>query len=86
MKKVAEDLRKVWLIKVRATLGPEPDDDKEASILNRIVRWCEDCLLYEADLRHVEKLLREAGLEDCKSVATPGVKESSATTSTTWFE
>ena len=35
---------------------------------------------------HVEKLLREAGLEDCKSVTTLGVKEASATTSTAWFE
>ena len=33
----------------------------------------------------MEKLLREAGLEDCKSVTTPGVKEASATTSTAWF-
>ena len=28
LKKVAEDLRKVWIIKVRATLCPEPCDDK----------------------------------------------------------
>ena len=65
MKKVVEDLRKVWIIKVPATLRPEPGDDKEASILNRIVRWRDDCLLYEAGPRHVEKLLREAGLENC---------------------
>ena len=70
----------------RATLGLAPEDDKEFSILSRIVRWCEDCLLYGADPRHVEKLLREAGLEDCKPVTTPGVKEPSAVTSTTWFE
>ena len=86
LKKVAEDLRKVWLIKVRATLGPEPGDDKEVSILNRIVRSCDDCLLYDADPRHVEKLLREARLEECKSVTTPGVKEESVITRTTWFE
>ena len=67
-------------------LGPEPKDDKEVSILNRVVRWCDDCLLYEADPRHVEKLLRVAGLETCKSVTTPGVKESSDLTCKTWFE
>ena len=55
LKEVAEVLRNVWLVKVRATLGPEPGDDKEVPILNRIVRWCEDCLPYEADSRHVEK-------------------------------
>ena len=86
MKKVAEDLRKVWIAKTRATLGPEAGDDKEVSILNRVVRWCEDCLLYEADPRHVEKLLKEAGLENCKSVTTPGVKESSDVIGTAWFE
>ena len=48
-KKVADDLRKVWIIKVRATMGPEPEDDKEVSILNRVARWCDDCLLYEPD-------------------------------------
>ena len=45
LEKVADDLRKVWMIKVRATLGPEPKDDKEVSILNRVVRWCDACLL-----------------------------------------
>ena len=29
LKKLAEDLRKVWIIKVRTTLGPEAGDDKE---------------------------------------------------------
>ena len=52
LKKVADDLRKVWIIKAHATLGPAAGDDKEVSILNRVVRWCEDCLLYEADPRH----------------------------------
>ena len=74
MTKDAADLRKVWLIKVPATLGPEPGDDEEVSILNRIVRCCDDCLVYEADPRHVEKLLIEAGLENCKAVITLGVK------------
>ena len=46
---ISEALKKVWLVKVRAMLGPEPGDDKEISILNRIVRWCDDHLLYEAD-------------------------------------
>ena len=69
LKKVTEDLKKVWIMKVRAMLGPEPGDDKEVSILNRVVRWCDDCLLYEAVPRHVEKLLRDAGLETCKAKA-----------------
>ena len=29
---------------------------------------------YEADPRHVEKLLRDLGMEACKPISTPGVK------------
>lgn len=59
---VAQALKDVWIVKTRALLGPDPGDDKEISILNRIVRWTETGLLYEADLRHVEKLLGETGM------------------------
>ena len=34
LKEVTAALQKVWLIKGRATLGPEPSDDKKVSILN----------------------------------------------------
>ena len=69
---VAKALAKVWLVKVRGVLGPDPGNDKEISILNRIVRWEKDHLRYEADPRHVEKLSRDLGMERCKSYATPG--------------
>jgi hypothetical protein len=59
-------------------LGPGPSDAKEASILNRIVRWTDDALEYEADPRQAEKLIIECGLEGANSVATPGVKETKA--------
>jgi hypothetical protein len=85
LKLVTEALQKVWLVKVRATLGPEQTDDKEVSILNRVIRWTEDALLYEADPRHVEKLLKEAGLENCNALNTPGVKEPS-NPEKAWFE
>ena len=60
---VAKALAKVWLVKVRGVLGPDPGDDKAISILNRIVRWEKDHLRYEADPRHVEKLSRDLGME-----------------------
>jgi hypothetical protein len=78
-------LQKVWLVKVRATLGPDPEDDKEVSILNRVIRWSHSSLLYEADPRHVEKLLRDAGLENCNALNTPGIKEP-ANSEKSWFE
>ena len=85
LKEVTKALQKVWLVKVRAMMGPEPTDDKEVSILNRVIRWTEDALLYEADPRHVEKLLKEAGLECCNALNTPGVKEPTSPEKA-WFE
>ena len=43
-------------------------------MLNRVVRWCEDRIEYEADPRQVERLVAECGLEGANCVATPGVK------------
>ena len=54
---VAESLAAHWTVKVRAELGPERMGNKIGIIVNRVVRWSEDCLLYEADPRHVKKLL-----------------------------
>ena len=86
LKAIAEEMRQFWIVKVRAALGPEPADDKEVSILNRVVRWSKDGLPYEVDPRHVEKLLREADMEDCKSLSTPGVKEATSTSEPAWLE
>ena len=57
-------------------MGPASEDDKEGRVLNRMVRWSENCLEYEGDPRQVERLVRELGLEGAKPVATPGVKAS----------
>ncbi len=59
-------------------LGPGASDDKEATILNRVVRWTEDGLEYEADPRQAERLIHECGMEGSNSVATPGLKETAA--------
>ena len=50
------------------------------------MRWKKDCHLYEADPRHVEKLLREADMGFRKEVITPGVKEVSSSSEPAWFE
>ena len=59
-------------------MGPGPADDKEGTILNRIVRWTDDGIEWEADPRQSEKLVSECGLDGAKGVATPGVRISSA--------
>eukprot|EP00973_Karenia_brevis_P018805 2576858-Karenia_brevis.AAC.1 len=44
---------KSWFeIKARAILGPEEGDDKEVTILGRLVRWTEEGIEYEADPKH----------------------------------
>ena len=68
-------LRNSFECKMRGRLGSEPDDLKEIRMLNRIIRIVPGGLLYEADPRHAELLAKSMGLDDCKKVATPGVKK-----------
>jgi len=56
-------------------IGPGKDDEKEGRVLNRVVRWTDAGLEYEADPRQAERLIEAAGLDDsCKSTVTPGLK------------
>ena len=57
------------------TLGPGKEDKKEVRVLNRILRWTKEGIEYEADPRHVEIMLKQLNIQDCKFVATPGTKE-----------
>ncbi len=61
-------------ITVGPRLGPGPNDAKEARALNRVVRWLDDRIEYEADPRQAERLMAECGLDGCKSMTTPGVQ------------
>ena len=64
-------------IKLRATLGPEPKDDKEVVILGRIVRYTESGIEYEAGPKHRRLILEHFGLgEGSKEILrTNGEKE-----------
>lgn len=64
-------------VELRGRLGPEPGDVGEIKILNRILRLTDAGVRYEADPRHVELLSTALGLQDCREVATPGVKQCS---------
>eukprot|EP00969_Alexandrium_andersonii_P247977 10958164-Alexandrium_andersonii.AAC.1 len=48
-----------FMCKVEGRLGEGPSDLQEVKLLNRIVRWTPDGLLYEADPRRAEQLLRD---------------------------
>jgi hypothetical protein len=51
-------------------------DDEEATILNRIVRWGTDNeVSFEADPNHVEKMIEDLSLKDCKPNIVPGSRE-----------
>ena len=69
-----EAIGQEYEITIGPRLGPGPNDAKESRALNRIIRWCEGHVEYEADPRQIERLVAECGLEGAKSVATPGVK------------
>jgi len=67
-------------IKVRAILGPEPQDEKEVTFLNRTVRITEDNgIEIEADPKHAVEIARSMGVEGGKPVGTPIIKEAANT-------
>ena len=60
---VRRHMQKWYELKVRSMLGPEPGDDKQATILGRILRWGSTALTYEADPKHAELLIKGLGLD-----------------------
>ena len=62
-------------IKIRGRMGAGANEDKEIRILNRIVRHTLRGLLYEADPRHAEILVRNLELLTSNPVVTPGAKD-----------
>ena len=69
-----QGMLKVFECKLKGRLGTAPNDCKEMRVLSRIVRVTDEGLLYEADPRHAEMLIKDFKLEDAKTVVTPGVK------------
>ena len=70
-----DELEKKYELKKGGRLGPSPKDSKELTILNRVIRWTDQGIEYEADPRQAERLLEGLGLDNgCKAVATPGLK------------
>eukprot|EP00969_Alexandrium_andersonii_P007431 323775-Alexandrium_andersonii.AAC.1 len=48
-----------FMCEVEGRLGGDAKDSQEVRLLNRITRWTPEGLLYEADLRRAEQLLRD---------------------------
>jgi len=75
--KIKEHMQGWYQLKVRAVLGDDLYDDKETTILNRELRWCEDgSIEFEADRKHVKILKEEMNMNEMtKSKNTPIEKE-----------
>ena len=74
LQEVKEILENEYKIKTEV-LGGGPNDSVEIRFLNRVVRWdAKFGLKLEADPRHAEAVIRELGIEDAKSTATPECK------------
>ena len=65
------------LLKVVGTIGGDSWDLKELRVLNRVLRWQEWGIAYEADTRHAELLNKALG-PGAASRSTPGVKQGKA--------
>eukprot|EP00969_Alexandrium_andersonii_P066677 2939856-Alexandrium_andersonii.AAC.1 len=48
-----------FMCKIEGRLGGGASDLQKVKLLNRIIRWTPEGLLYEADPRHAEQLLRD---------------------------
>ena len=67
-------MRSRYELTVGGRLGPGVGDNKEATVLNRMVRWTSLGIEYEANPRQAECLVADVQLEGANGVATPGLK------------
>ena len=61
--------------KKRGRLGPEEGDEKSIRILNRIVTWTEEGIMYEGDQRHVEIASKALRFNEDKECGGPSGEE-----------
>ena len=67
-------LKPKYIVKVRGIMGPEEKDKKCIEILGRAVEWRNEELWWEADPRHVERILEDMEMVECNGSSVPGVK------------
>ena len=67
-------MRSRYELTVGGRLGPGAEDNTEARVLNRVVRWTKSGIEYEADPLQSERLIRDNQLDGANGVATPGLK------------
>lgn len=61
-------------------MGPGKDQVRQVNLPNRVVTWDDaQGILYEADPRHVEIIIKQLQLSESKPVSSPGTKEEGRT-------
>ena len=65
-------LKQKYMVQVRGIMGPEEKDKKCIEILERAVEWRNEELWWEADPRHVERILEDMEMVECNSFSVPG--------------
>ena len=60
---IQKQMESRFLCKISGRLGGDAVDVKELRFLNRVVRWTQEGIKYEADPRHVEQLIRDLEAE-----------------------
>lgn len=70
----ARELAKHYDFAAGGRLGGGEPVDKESRVLNRIVRWANGGIEYEADPRQVERFLKDLGMVGVNPVVTPGLR------------
>ena len=56
-------------------LGLGKDEEQSVRILNRVIRWIHDCIIYEADSRHAEVVINQLQLGEAKPATSFGTRE-----------
>ena len=77
LRKFSQELKAAWMIEEREIFGP-PESRHLGTVqkmrhLNRILKWTDEGISYEADPRHVDIVVKALGVS--KAVTTPLVRE-----------
>ena len=73
---IAEKMKEWFEVKMRGILGPEDGDDKEVTILGRVVEWKEWGIKYQADPRHRKLIMEYFGFDETtRALQNNGGKE-----------
>ena len=59
-----ERIVKNFDVAFRGRIGPDIKDDKRVTLLNRVIEWTNQGIIYEADQRHADPIVKVMVLEE----------------------